>query len=59
MTPLLALGTPVVYTQCAAVARKGHSGMTLRGWHVPQKGNGFVAGHEPWAVQPIAHAVPA
>lgn len=38
----LALGTPVVYTHQAAVARKGKPGMWNRGWFLPEKGNGVV-----------------
>jgi hypothetical protein len=38
----LALGTPVVYTQCAAVARKGKADMWNRGWFLPEKNNGEV-----------------
>lgn len=42
----LALGTPVVFTQCAAVARKGDGQMWNRGWHIPEKNNGIT----PWPV---------
>jgi len=38
----LALGTPVVYTQAAAVARKGNASMAIRGWQLPQKANGAI-----------------
>lgn len=42
MKSYLALGTPVVFTAQAAVARKGNANMSIRGWHVPQKGNGII-----------------
>lgn len=45
MTTPLALGTPVVYTECAAVARKGDAAMWSKGWHLPQKGNGGTPGY--------------
>lgn len=35
----LALGTHVIYTECAAVARKGDRQMYNRGWHIPQRNN--------------------
>lgn len=38
----LALGTPVVYTHQAALARKGKPGMWNRGWFLPQKSNGVI-----------------
>lgn len=37
---VLALGTPVVYTQRAAVARKGDGTMWTKGWMLPTKENG-------------------
>lgn len=37
----IALGTPVVYTHKAAVARKARQGMWNRGWFIPRKGNGI------------------
>lgn len=42
----LALGTPVIFTECAGVARRGGAGMWNKGWHLPQKGNGEVAGYQ-------------
>lgn len=47
----LALGTPVIYTQCAAVARKGNANMSMRGWHLPQKGNGIIPSHPVFNVE--------
>lgn len=39
---LLALGTPVVFTQQAAIARKGNAEMLNKGWFLPAKGNGLI-----------------
>lgn len=56
----LALGTPVVYWECAGVARKGNGSMWNKGWCLPQKGNGFVPGYGikqgengEWATDPV------
>ena len=42
----LALGTPVIFTECAGVARRGGTDMWNKGWHLPQKGNGVVDGYQ-------------
>lgn len=42
----LALGTPVLFTECAGVARKGSADMWNKGWHLPQKSNGVAGGYQ-------------
>lgn len=43
---LLALGTPVLYAELAGIARRGGMDQWNKGWHLPAKGNGSVAGYQ-------------